>query len=137
MRIALLSDLHLPVQPMDAPQLEADVVVLAGDLGRPKAAIEWACRYAQPTLFVSGNHEHHGSDLVSAAAELRALAAGTQVHFLERGEWRHGNVRFLGCTVWSDHALQATEQARAEAHRHALAMVRDFSRIRIASASGW
>ena len=132
MRIALLSDLHLSVQPMDAPQLAADVVVLAGDLGRPKAAIEWARRYAQPTLFVAGNHEYYGSDLVSAAAELRALADGTQVHFLERGEWRHGDVRFLGCTLWSDHGLEATEQARAEAQRQALAMVRDFSRIRIA-----
>ena len=42
MKIALLSDLHLSLHPLPQPRTEADVVVLAGDLGRPAAAIEWA-----------------------------------------------------------------------------------------------
>ena len=77
MKIALLSDLHLSVQAMPPPPTDADVVVLAGDLGRPAAAIDWATQYAQPTLFVAGNHEFYGSDLTTTMAQLRAHAQGT------------------------------------------------------------
>jgi Icc-related predicted phosphoesterase len=132
MRIALLSDLHLSMHPLERPPTDADVVVLAGDLGRPKAAIEWASRYEQPTLFVAGNHEYYGSDLVTAAAELRRFAAATPVRVLERGEWVHDGVRFLGCTLWSDHALETTEEGREAARQQAVELVRDFSRIRVA-----
>src|SRR4029450_1183925 len=79
MKIALLSDLHLSMAPLPLPPTDADVVVLARALGPPAAAIEWARQYAQPTLFVAGNHEYYGSDLVSALAELRARAAGSAV----------------------------------------------------------
>jgi Icc-related predicted phosphoesterase len=132
MRIALLSDLHLSMHPLEPPPTDADVVVIAGDLGRPKAAIDWASRYRQPTLFVAGNHEFYGSDLVSALAELRSLAEGTTVRVLERSEWLLGAVRFLGCTLWSDHALEADEERRENARAQAIAMIRDFSRIRVA-----
>ena len=57
MRIALLSDLHLSAAPMPFPQVEADVIVLAGDLGRPAQAVEWARATPLPTLYVAGNHE--------------------------------------------------------------------------------
>src|SRR4051812_494384 len=106
MKIALLSDLHLSVQPLPAPPTEADVVVLAGDLGRPAAAIDWARQFGErPVLFVAGNHEFYGSDLVTALRELRRHAEGTRVQVLEREAWRFGGVRFLGCTLWSDHRL--------------------------------
>ena len=133
MKIALLSDLHLSMHPLDLPHTDADVVVLAGDLGRPRAAIDWAMRYDRPTLFVPGNHEYYGSEpTVSALSELRALASATVVRVLERREWLHRGVRFLGCTLWSEHRLEATEEARNVALRHAVEMVRDFSRIRVA-----
>jgi hypothetical protein len=133
MRIALLSDLHLSVHPFEPPRTDADVMVLAGDLGRPRAAIDFARRYAQPTLFVAGNHEHYGSDLVSTGSELRSLARGTAVQVLERREWIHRDVRFLGCTLWSDHRLEATVEGRSVALQKAAEMVRDFSRIRVAA----
>ena len=132
MRISLLSDLHLSMHPLAAPRPDADVVVLAGDLGRPAAAIEWARQYEQPTLFVAGNHEFYGSDLVSAPAELRALAKGTSVRVLERDEWRHDGVRFLGCTLWSDHRLYASPEERELCLEQAGRFVRDFSRIGVA-----
>lgn len=132
MKIALLSDLHLSMQPMSMPHTDADVVVLAGDLGRPDVAIGWARQYAVPTLFVAGNHEYYGSDLVTAMSQLRSRAAGTPVCVLERGEWRHGGVRFLGCTLWSDHRLGATAEERGLGLRQAIELVRDFSRIRVA-----
>src|SRR5881396_493520 len=119
MKIALLSDLHLSLHPLPQPKTEADVVVLAGDLGRPAAAIEWAGAFDVPTLFVAGNHEFYGSDLASVSAAVRAL---------EREAWHWRGVRFLGCTLWSDHRLHATPEERELGRQHALAFVRDFSR---------
>lgn len=136
MKLALLSDLHLSVQAMPAPRIDADVVVLAGDLARPAAAIEWARQYEQPTLFVAGNHEFYGSDLLTARQQLRAHAAGTTVRVLEHEAWVHEGVRFLGCTLWSDHRLYASAEQREQGLQEALRMVRDFTRIRVAPDFG-
>ncbi len=130
MKIALLSDLHLSVQAMDAPATDADVVVLAGDLQRPAGAIEWARQYRQPTLFVAGNHEFYGSDLVTTMRELRVHAQGTGVRVLDHDVWQHDGVRFLGCTLWSDYRLFDSPAQREQGLEQASTMVRDFSRIR-------
>lgn len=132
MKIALFSDLHLSVQGLEHPTTDADVVVLAGDLARPPAAIAWASAFAQPTLFVAGNHEFYGSDLVTTQALLREHAKGTRVTVLERQAWFHQGVRFLGCTLWSDHRLYTSEQQREEGLAQGLTFNRDFSRIRLA-----
>lgn len=129
MKIALLSDLHLSVQPLDLPQTNADVVVLAGDLQRPAQGMAWARQFSQPTLYVAGNHEFYGSDLVSTMASLRTEAQGSQVRVLERDEWRHGGVRFLACTLWSDYRLFDSPEQRDEGLQKAQEFVRDFSRI--------
>lgn len=132
MKIHLLSDLHLSVQPLPRPEADADVVVLAGDLGRPAAALAWARQFPQPTLFVAGNHEFYGSDLSTAMAQLREGAEGTPVRVLECDEWHFGGTRFLGCTLWSDHRLLADPEQRELGLRQAVEMIRDFSHIRAA-----
>ncbi|WP_027994334.1 metallophosphoesterase [Simplicispira psychrophila] len=132
MKIALLSDLHLSVHPMDAPPTDADVMVLAGDLHRPAQAMAWARQFAQPTLFVAGNHEFYGSDLSSTLAQLRTHAQDSHVRVLERNAWQHGGVRFLGCTLWSDYRLFSSPEQREEGLRKAQEFVRDFSRIGVA-----
>lgn len=135
MKIALLSDLHLSVQAMDAPATDADVVVLAGDLHRPAGAIEWARQHRQPTLFVAGNHEFYGGDLSTTMRDLRAHANGTHVRVLEHDVWLHAGVRFLGCTLWSDYRLFDSPAQRQQGLQQASAMVRDFTRIRSAPES--
>ena len=129
MKIALFSDLHLSVQPMDVPATAADVVIVAGDVQRPVQGMAWARQFTQPTLYVAGNHEFYGSDLVSTMALLRKEAEGSAVRVLEREEWRHGGVRFLGCTLWSDYRLYDSPQQREEGLQKAQEFVRDFSRI--------
>ncbi len=132
MKIALLSDLHLSVHPLALDVPPADVVVLAGDLQRPAAAMAWARQLNRPTVFVAGNHEFYGSDLVTTMTQLRTHAEGSSVRVLECDEWRHGSVRFLGSTLWSDYRLFASPQQRDEALAKAMELVRDFSRIRVA-----
>ena len=60
MKLNILSDLHLGFGAMDGPVNDADVVVLAGDVGRPREAIAWALRLDKPVLYVPGNHEFYG-----------------------------------------------------------------------------
>jgi len=132
MKIALLSDLHLSVCPMAHPRTDADVVVRAGDLWRPAGAIAWARQFDRPTLYVAGNHEFYGSHLVTTMQQLRELAAGTPVCVLERDEWRHAGVRFLGCTLWSDYRLYAATGERDAALHQIVGEIYDFTRVRIA-----
>lgn len=136
MKIALLSDLHLSVQPMEPPATDADVVVLAGDLQRPAQAMAWARQYRRPTLFVAGNHEFFGCDVAGTFRALREHAAGSGVRVLEQDEWRHQGVRFLGCTLWSDFRLFDSGEQRDAALEKIVAFARDYTRIAVAPEFG-
>lgn len=131
MKLALLSDLHLSVHPMLLPKTEADVLVLAGDIWRPAQAIDWAKQSSIPTLYVAGNHEFYGGDLISTIDELRRRAHTTNIRVLEKNEWHHQGVRFLGCTLWSDYRFYSSDEQRAAGLAEAKTMMRDFSRIRV------
>ncbi len=105
MRIHVVSDLHVEFgAPFEPPEVGADVLVLAGDIGLGTAGVALARRWAQerPVLFVAGNHEYYRHALPALTAELREAAAGSAVHVLENDEVVIEGVRFLGCTLWSD-----------------------------------
>ena len=99
MKLNILSDLHLGLGAMDRPRNDADLVVLAGDLGRPAAAAEWALGFDKPVLYVLGNHEFYGGSIDGTISEFRRLVAGTQVRLLDRDEAVIDGVRFLGATL--------------------------------------
>ncbi|NUU38649.1 metallophosphoesterase [Pseudomonas sp. C2B4] len=131
MRIALLSDIHLSVNAIPFPEVDADIVVLAGDIARPARAIEWARACPLPILYVAGNHEFYGSDLISTYEQLNNLSQGTGINILERSEHVHDGVRFLGCTLWSDYRLLDDAQERAQGIDLATQLIRDFSHIKV------
>ena len=131
MRIALLSDIHLSVNALPFPDVDADIVVLAGDISRPAAAIEWAKSCPVPIVYVAGNHEFYGSDLISTYEHLNRLSQGSQIHVLERSEYLHNGVRFLGCTLWSDYRLFDSAEHRAQGVDLATKLIRDFTHIKI------
>lgn len=132
MKIALVSDIHLSVSFLPPPATAADVLVVAGDVGRPARAMEWTKDSAVPTIFVAGNHEFYGSDLATTHERLVRLSEGTNVRVLERSEWHHMGVRFLGCTLWSNYRLFANEEARARGLSDATRLMYDFSAIKVA-----
>lgn len=134
-KLNILSDLHLSVSGLDKPRNDADVVVLAGDIARPREAACWALGFDKPVLYVPGNHEFYGSSINGAADELKRLCAGTHVHVLDNDEVAIGGVRFLGTTLWTDFMLFGEGDARAAAIDEATRLMRDFSRIRIDDAS--
>jgi predicted phosphodiesterase len=73
MKLNVLSDLHLSLAALAMPENEADVVVLAGDIARPKEAIAWASGFVKPVLYVPGNHEFYGGSIAGTVEELKRL----------------------------------------------------------------
>jgi hypothetical protein len=135
MKLQLLSDLHLETHPRFQPSIApvTEVLVLAGDIGsyQPESALlpggAAACedfglsRFSprknpalqnKRVLFTPGNHEYDGFDLEPTRERLRAICHELGIDFLDRATLAIGDVRFIGCTLWSDFdALADTDWA--------------------------
>jgi hypothetical protein len=135
MRLNVLSDLHLSLGALALPGNDADAVVLAGDIARPREAVSWASGFSKPVLYVPGNHEFYGGSIAGTAAELKRLCAGTHIHVLDDDEIVIEGVRFLGTTLWTDFMLFGEGAKREAAMQAAQRFMRDFSRIRTGEAS--
>lgn len=135
MKLNILSDLHLGFGAMERPANDADVVVLAGDVSRPREAAVWALRFDKPVIYVLGNHEFYGSSIDGAAEQLQRLCEGTHVHVLSDREVVIDGVRFLGSTLWTDFELFGDAARKAAAVAQARELIRDFSRIRTREAA--
>lgn len=134
MKLNVLSDLHLSLGALPLPENDADVVILAGDVARPKEAIAWAAGFARPVLYVPGNHEFYGGSIEGTLDALKALSEGTRVRVLDDEAVVIDGVRFLGTTLWTDFMLFGAGEKRTAAMREAERFMRDFSRIRLGEA---
>jgi predicted phosphodiesterase len=160
MRIQYLSDIHLehykiftgeqlnPRQWIE-PDPDADVLVLAGDIGNPKRTayglfIQWCAANWPCVVVVAGNHEFyeehsrsnstHGIQYSTRMEALELIHTVTRhyanVHFLDRGSVMiRPGVRILGCTLWSD--------IPAELRKYVLAGLNDFRQIPGATFEGY
>ncbi len=154
MLIQLFSDLHLERYPDFAPHVsaEADVVVLAGDIGSyqsgsllveddfglgrfsPLRRGAWG----QTVFFVPGNHEFDSLEYDVAYARMKKVCDDLGISWLDGQVVSVGGVRFVGTTLWSDFdALgvgavtdQFKEVARAKAFRAANFYLRKNTMLR-------
>ena len=62
MKLRILSDLHVEFEDFEPPPVDADVVVLAGDIHVRHHGVDWARERfpGVPVLYVLGNHEYYG-----------------------------------------------------------------------------
>ena len=134
MKLNVLSDLHLSLGALEIPENDADAVILAGDIARPREAASWALGFAKPVLYVPGNHEFYGGSIAGTVDELKRLCAGTNIHVLDNDEVVIEGVRFLGTTLWTDFMVFGEGEKRAAAIQEAQRLMRDFSKIRIGEA---
>jgi predicted phosphodiesterase len=135
----VLSDLHLEHgAPFELPALDADVLVLAGDIGRGLAGLEWIMQAAgRPVVFVAGNHEFYGHALPGLIGELRASAVGSPVYVLEDDEIVLDGVRFLGCTLWTDFEFVGGDAGRrARSMEIAARVVNDYKQVHFSGDPG-
>ena len=112
MKLALLSDLHLEFGPMsdgyEVPA-DADVILLAGDIGTGIQGVRWATHTfaPKPVVYVAGNHEFYKSGWYFSKGyrKMKEAAAGTSVHVLQNEAVVIDGVRFVGTTLWTDMKL--------------------------------
>ncbi len=139
MRLLILSDLHHELWREHAPSIDRalsqpDIVILAGDINTGAKAVVWAAKTFPgiPVLYVHGNHESYGKNLEDVQADIEdACAVFPTVHFLNCGEYRHGNIRFFGATMWTDFRLFG-ESTRQTAMRACEKVMVDYKHIRLA-----
>lgn len=130
-----MSDLHLEsTRGWELPSGDArprfDVLIVAGDLiPRMERGVKWLLEHVpdRPVIYVGGNHEAYGTDIQVTLEKAKAAAAGTNVHVLENGTVRFGDVTFAGCTFWTDFNLLGD---RRRAMAVAGDWMNDFKKIR-------
>lgn len=115
MRIQILSDLHLEVNPnFDIPVTDADVLVVAGDIhnGKVYETVQWLdhwrSSHRKPLIFVLGNHDFYGYEYATAKSAFKLLCKDIDVILLDNSSYHWKNykteeeVTFIGGTMWSD-----------------------------------
>lgn len=113
-KLHILSDLHLEFSMLEPPETDADVIVLAGDIGKKSNGVLWA-RQTFPNkeiIYVPGNHEFYQTQRVDTLALMRIAADQCNVHLLDNDEIIINGVRFLGSTLWTDFCLFGEENKR-------------------------
>jgi Icc-related predicted phosphoesterase len=113
MKLLLLSDIHLEFGDYKPCNTNADIVILAGDIGCKKQGLQWAKKeftgYEQ-VIYICGNHEFYGEKYPSLINSLRIEANGSNVTVLENEAVKTGQYHIFGCTLWSDMALLGNVQ---------------------------
>lgn len=121
MKLHVLSDLHLEFDrklPWQPPQVDADVLLLAGDIQVGLFMELWfAERLAdyKHVIYIPGNHEYYRKDITQINVELPEFCSDVQLraeaifgenvgtfHIPMNDEVIIGNVRFLCGTLWTD-----------------------------------
>ena len=128
MKLHILNDLHIEFGDFEPPATDADVVVLAGDIGVCVGGLRWASeRFPdRPVIYVPGNHEFYHHD-IALIDELKAQAAD-HIHVLNDDQVVIDGVRFLGSILWTDFALFG-EADKFFAMQQARQQMTDFSII--------
>ena len=131
MKIRVLSDLHLEFADWTPPKGDEDIVVLAGDIHSGVKGIAWARKHFRltPVIYVPGNHEYYGEDLIEHLEALRREGRKRGVDVLDGNELVLDGIRFLGATLWTDYALYGNGPAVIRAIFAAAQGVEDFKVI--------
>ena len=128
MKIHILNDLHIEFGDFKLQDTDADVVVLAGDIGLGTDGLKWIenQKINKPVIYVLGNHEyyHHEMGFID---EIKTSAAAN-IHVLNDDVVEIDDVRFLGSTLWTDFLLFG-EAEKYFAVQHAKKGMADFEVI--------
>ncbi|MCO3557172.1 metallophosphoesterase [Pseudomonas aeruginosa] len=130
MRVCVLSDLHLEFERFEPAVLDADLVVLAGDIHTKERGIQRANEvFSSEVLYILGNHEFYSGHFDRTVEKSRQKAA-SHIHVLEQDVFIRDGVRFLGCTGWTDFAATGDVTAASAVARDTMT---DFKVIRAGS----
>ena len=82
MKIQILSDLHREFGSTAIPKVDADLIILAGDIAVKQNAIPWLREFCAgtPTVYISGNHEYYVDKLPKVAQCIESMTSVTNIH---------------------------------------------------------
>ncbi len=108
MKIQLLSDLHFEMWrdlQLESLVAEADVLVLAGDIGvgrsNVKDIVNSFAKYYANVIYVPGNHEYYMGLGINDFDIIKGKLA-SNVHYLNPGRVKIDDVTFIGATLWTN-----------------------------------
>lgn len=145
MKVWVISDMHsspldlLYGNALDVPR--ADICVCAGDVAgsieRTMNFIFSEIAHRMPVVMTLGNHDYYGLSIQQTLDYVRRQTAGTNVHVLENDEFRKGDLRIIGATLWTDYAIRAhslgnlaIDERRAVAMEACYQVMVDFRTVR-------
>ena len=105
MKVQIVSDLHIEFVDFTLPETDADVIVLAGDIGVGLGGLEWIDTQSidKPIIYVPGNHEFYKHDI--CLIDKLCSNASSNIYVLNDEMIEIQGVRFLGSTLWTDFEL--------------------------------
>ncbi len=105
MKIQVVSDLHIEFAGFTLPETDADVIILAGDIGVGLGGLEWIVEQSidKPIIYVPGNHEFYQHDI--CLIDELCDRSPSNVYVLNDSMVEIQGVRFLGCILWTDFEL--------------------------------
>jgi predicted phosphodiesterase len=131
MKLQIMSDIHNEFGRYKPPEVDADVTILAGDIDTEADGVAWAKEtFKRPVIYVPGNHEYYSNKktVQKINAEMKAVAADSNVHVLLDEALLIEDVRFLCGTLWTDFRLYGNPVMAAEVARQGMADYK-YSRI--------
>lgn len=110
MKIQILSDLHTEFDDytFDVPVTDADILVLAGDIGVGTVRLAvWLrnqiAKHNKPVIFIPGNHEYYQNVIQDVDDFYEKMSLQTHnFYFLQNKSTVIDNVLFAGGTLWTD-----------------------------------
>ena len=134
MKISYFSDLHIETSEYKAVSSNADVIVLAGDIGVGETGLHWArAQFSQEIIYVLGNHEFYNTEIHACREHLQIVAKKLGIHLLDNESTIINNVEFIGTTLWTDYDLHGTP---VDSQRIAADKLYDYRKIQIDVGNG-
>jgi predicted phosphodiesterase len=137
MKIHLLSDLHIEFSDYQLSIQDADVLVLAGDIGNGLNGLKYAAKYKKyykHILYIPGNHEFYNEHLSKLSIELSNVSKDLGITLLDNSSVDIDGIDFIGSTLWTDFRLYGDKLEQIGYYMNlAKANLNDFAHIRYAN----
>lgn len=137
MKLHILSDLHIEFSNYELPVQEADVLVLAGDIGNGLNGLVYAMNQKKNyrhVIYVPGNHEFYGHHLSKLSLEMKEFVKKSGVILLDNDTVEIDGVSFIGSTLWTDFRLYGDKLEHIGYYMNkAASSLNDFNQIRYAT----
>lgn len=109
LRVRLLSDIHLELYDLKniSFKKQADIAILAGDIGNPyqdnyKHFLHKISLLHDKVFVITGNHEYYSNEIQNVDNKIKKLCDKLDnTHFLQMDSFIYHRIKFVGCTLWS------------------------------------